>query len=347
MDDTHGSWQWSVGAHAIQVPVVALLIAEWPSVGPHLVSGREVYVFVLAVAIVGLLAALVVVAFAQGREVSFWPPRIGPLPPRPPAPPDRRSDASQTSTGQLDRSPFDREYAVAKAKCFYAEIAAEYDRRNSAGLRATHRKAVSIIRRELLGRSGVEVLDLGGGTGERIATNFSEEEAVRWTYVDYCPAMVDQFQDNMRGTPLGKRMDVRLADFTALCPGLPEASYDVIVLSFVLSSMPTLPDFGMLVRLLSPRGLLVVSDINPVYTRLHPYYVVETAGEAIALRTQPVDPTEISHHVTGAGAVQVEMAPILDGVTTYSFVAVFSRQPQAARHHEARYPLVGPAAGMF
>ncbi len=75
-----------------------------------------------------------------------------------------------------------------------------------------------------------------------IAIHFFNDDAVSWTYVDSCPAMAEEFRRNLAGHPLGTNSKVEVDDLTRAMQRLPSASYDVVVLSLVLSSMPTLPE---------------------------------------------------------------------------------------------------------
>jgi SAM-dependent methyltransferase len=173
------------------------------------------------------------------------------------------------------------------------------------------------------------VLDLGGGTGKLIAIHFFNDDAVSWTYVDSCPAMATEFRRNLAGYPLGRNSKVVIDDLTEVLRQLEPASYDVVMLSLVLSSMPTLPDFAAIARLLSPRGSLIVTDINPGYTHDNPLYKVPVGGAVVALRTTPVDPYEVIRRATAAGLRATEQRTLGEGNTYYSFMTIFT--PVAVR----------------
>lgn len=274
------------------------------------------------------LASVIVAAFLQGRAISIWPPQIGPHPRAWPSPPDQHTPADRpTVTGPM--AVVDREYAVDRARDFYQEIAANYDLRNSGNLVSTHLSTVAQLQAIRARRSTLRVLDLGGGTGKLIAISFFNDDAVSWTYVDFCPAMAEEFRRNLAGTPLGTNSKVVVDDLTRAIQQLPSASYDVVVLSLVLSSMPTLPDFAPIARLLASGGSLIVTDINPGYTHDNPLYKVAVEGPVVALRTTPVDPYEVIRRATAAGLHATEQKMLGEGNTYYSFLTVFT--PVAVR----------------
>jgi len=218
----------------------------------------------------------------------------------------------------------DREYAVDRARDFYQEIAPYYDLRNSGNLVSTHLSTVAQLQAIRARRSPLQVLDLGGGTGKLIAIHFFNDDAVSWTYVDSCPAMAEEFRRNLAGYPLGSNSKVEVDDLTRAIQRLPSASYDVVVLSLVLSSMPTLPDFAPIARLLTSGGSLIVTDINPGYTHDNPLYNVAVKGSVVALRTTPVDPYEVIRRATAVGLRATEQKMLGEGDTYYSFLTVFT-----------------------
>ena len=80
------------------------------------------------------LASVIIAAFLQGREISIWPPKIGPHPGARLSPPDQHTPADRpTATGGY-MAVVDREYAVDRSRDFYQKIAPYYDLRNSGNL---------------------------------------------------------------------------------------------------------------------------------------------------------------------------------------------------------------------
>jgi SAM-dependent methyltransferase len=286
--------------------------------------------YVAAVIIVAVLV-LLVLAFTQGREVSFWPPKIGPSVP---AGEDESADQPQVelvgtceSPGSRDSTPGNATITleVCDANIFYQAIAPNYDERNSANLLATHMDTIERIEQARTGKLAPRILDLGGGTGQNIATHFFNDEHIRWDYVDSCPEMANQLQKHLAGRPLYRNLTMHVGDINRLqLLGFPQKAFDVIVLSLVLSSMPQLPDFGVIAALLSPGGSLVISDINPKYTQAHPYYEVRVEdGGVVAMHMNPVGLLEMLRRAKSAGLNLTELTPIGDEDPSYSFIATF------------------------
>lgn len=170
----------------------------------------------------------------------------------------------------------------------------------------------------------MRVLDLGGGTGRNVATNFFNDHYISWTYVDCCPAMLEQLQRHLAGRRLYERLNIHLDDINRIHLRLPARHYDVILLNLVLSSMPQLPDFTRLSGLLAPGGLLIVADINPDYTHAHPYYRATAAdGTLVAMHTHPVQPLEVATRAKEARLQLAEMTKIGSDEISYSFIISF------------------------
>jgi SAM-dependent methyltransferase len=271
-------------------------------------------------------ASIVAIALHQGRSISIWPPKIGPSPGRIETigPDDDGSPKDRTLSVNDTGVVVEREYAVDRAKHFYQEIASYYDLRNSGNLVSTHLETVAQIQAIRSQRSRVRLLDLGGGTGKLIAIHFFNDDGILWTYVDFSSAMAAEFRRNLAGHPLGENSEVVVKDITQALQQLQPASYDIILLSLVLSSMPTLPDFTPIARLLAHGGSLIVTDISPGYTHDNPLYKVSLDGTVVALRTKPVDPYEVIRRATAAGLRATKQKPLGEGNAYYSFITTFT-----------------------
>ncbi|MGH3693640.1 MAG: class I SAM-dependent methyltransferase [Pseudomonas sp.] len=215
-------------------------------------------------------AGVIVVAFRQGRSISIWPPKFGPPAGVDPVSPGDETPADRPLPAGSVVAAVDREYTVDRAREFYEQIAPYYDLRNSGNLVSTHLETVAQIQAIRARKPALRVLDLGGGTGKLIAIHFFNDEMIAWSYVDFCPAMAERFRRNLAGHPLGRNAEIIVEDLTVAVRQLRAASYDVVLLSLVLSSMPTLPDFASIARLLIPGGSLIVTDISPGYTHANP-----------------------------------------------------------------------------
>jgi ubiquinone/menaquinone biosynthesis C-methylase UbiE len=276
-----------------------------------------------------LLALLVTLAFWQGRDISLWPPRIGPR--TGPWIGPRTSVVGHEAIEQPARPSngvvVDREYSVGAARDFYQMISTHYDLRNSGNLTSTHLATVAELQSIRSRHDSLRVLDLGGGTGKLIAVHFFNDADIAWTYVDYCPAMAEEFRRNLSGTTLSKHARIVLDDLMVATRRFAPQSFDVVVLSLVLSSMPALPDFAPIARVLAPGGELIVTDISPGYTHENPLYKVAMEGSVVALRTSPVDPYEVVRRAAAAGLEATRHTPIGEGNTYYSFLTVFTPTP--------------------
>lgn len=282
--------------------------------------GRSAAYVAGAILIVTLM--LIVWAFRQGREIGFWPPRIGLRPEH-----GRDSDAAgqAPSSRNLHLANVARVFEVSDAAQFYQMIAPNYDQRNSVNLLATHMEVITRIDQARRAKPALRVLDLGGGTGHAVATYFFNDRRIRWTYVDSCPAMLSQLQQYLAGRQLYERLNVHLTDVSRVHTQLPARAHDVVLLNLVLSSMPALPDFSRIAGLISPGGQLIIADINPLYTDAHPYYKARAGdGTLVAMRMRPVQPLDVVTHAKEAGLQLTEMTQVGSDAISYSFIITFA-----------------------
>lgn len=201
-------------------------------------------------------------------------------------------------------------------------------------LLATHMEVITRIDQARKIKPALRVLDLGGGTGQNVATYFFNDRHIRWTYVDSCPAMLSQLQRHLAGRRLYERLVMRLEDISRIHAQLPAGSYDVVLLNLVLSSMPEVPDLAGIAGLVAPGGRLIVADINPLYTTAHPYYRATAAdGTMVAMRTRPVHPLEVVSGATRAGLRLADMAQVGSDAISYSFVLTFASAARPGEGH--------------
>jgi ubiquinone/menaquinone biosynthesis C-methylase UbiE len=304
----------------------------------------------ISFAILIVLMALVVVAFCQGRPIRIGRFSIGSRPGASgpqlgsPAPVTPAADSALPPDPRFGK--VSKLFEVSHARKFYNAIASNYDERNSTNLLAAQLETIIRLERAREVKPALRVLDLGGGTGQNIATHFFSDSNICWTYVDFCPAMVEQLDHHLAGQPIFRNLSRIVEDINEVHRCLPQRSYDVVLLSLVLSSMPRLPDFAKIAGLLAPNGMLIVSDINPAYTERHPYYMATAQdGNVVAMRMKPVDPVEVCKRATAAGLHQPELTwqpefvqHMSEDSVSYSFVATFvsptpprSRAPRLVR----------------
>lgn len=175
-----------------------------------------------------------------------------------------------------------------RAKAFYDAVAAAYNERNdkTKGIRSAHNILVEQIY-EVARRTndGIAVLDIGAGSGYNVYNSLRNEKAIEWTALDVSGRMLKKFKDDF---PQALTME---GDCLELLPQLSrDKKFDVVVLSFVLSSMPRTLDFEQLAGILKPNGVVLLTDIHPGYIAKSPCFDIEVDHEVHALRLRKVEP---------------------------------------------------------
>ena len=231
---------------------------------------------------------------------------------------------ARAATGAKGKSPFDHVYSTNKARDFYNAVAKSYDARNSTFLLHTHREVIRRIKEYVKDRDGWHVLDLGGGTGQLIASHFYDNQRGEWTSVDSSPNMVAQFQHNMQGVKLTTGVVLRDI-FEFLADVRHPKKYDVVLIVLVLSSLPHDADWAKVAKLVKPGGALIVADIEPSYTAIHPHFTVLVEGRSHALRMRPTHLSELIPMITQSGLTQAGTQSVKQEQTNYSFVSVFNK----------------------
>jgi ubiquinone/menaquinone biosynthesis C-methylase UbiE len=221
------------------------------------------------------------------------------------------------------RPKFDRVFEPNDSVKFYAEIADQYDVRNTEELLQTHRAVVTEIEEHVKSRETALVLDLGGGTGRGIADHFFNYTQVKWVYVDACGRMAEKFRENLAEVPLRTEVHVMtLAEaYAQFAPG----ETDVIVMSFLISSLPERPNFSKVSRLLREDGIFIVADADPAYSRISPYYDFRTSNGSIALKVNPIHQLELKDLCESSGLRECAVHPVKKRGLIYSYIAVFER----------------------
>lgn len=222
-----------------------------------------------------------------------------------------------------ENTAFDETYDTDDASSFYASVAPYYDHRNSTFLLQTHRQVIARIREHLNGKTTWHVLDLGAGTGQLIASHFFESMG-QWTAVDACPAMVAEFKRNMQQVALKTNLVIEDMDKFIAAPNTAKA-YDVVIIALVLSSRSQDPNWRKVAKLVKPGGILIIADIEPSYTAIHPHFSVIANGTTHALRTRPVHLSALANSMAKLGMKKAKFDNVKEEKTTYSFVATFTK----------------------
>jgi cytosine/adenosine deaminase-related metal-dependent hydrolase/SAM-dependent methyltransferase len=141
------------------------------------------------------------------------------------------------------------------AKEGYREASAVYDAEPNPMLSLEQR----FLDRLLPPIKGLDVLDLGCGTGRWLA-RLAGEEPRSLVGVDFSPEMLSQAKQK-----LGSTASLVLADCCNI--PLPRSSVDLILCSFLASYIQDLPNFAQQVRrLLRPGGSIFLTDLHPTTT---------------------------------------------------------------------------------
>lgn len=247
---------------------------------------------------------------------------------------------------------FDPEVSVQ----FYDRIAGKYDDRNSASLHVAHQRVCDEIVDYLNKRKklklpanarpdvdlsfyaqnvAIKVLDLGGGTGKLIAERFLRMSSFEWHYVDESSEMLKIFKENMR-PPHGKSSSEIIKTFEYLetieeflqhrsSSKDFEGRFDLVILSFALTSMHHNPDWGAVTKLISAGGRLIVADIDASYTNRYPHYSVETEHGHCHLKPRAVPMTVIQSEI-GRRLIQRIPIPIRKNKDHYAYVTTFDKK---------------------
>ncbi len=215
-------------------------------------------------------------------------------------------------------------YSVANSPAFYDLVANKYDERNTDQVLETHKKIITYIDEELRKKGTLKVLDIGSGTGRLVAFQFLNQENLTWHGVEPSVEMCKRFRTNLSGT----KINLKLFEYSVfeLKEKLKESEYDVIIMSFMLTSLSEMPDFEIITRLLSDNGFIVIADIAPFYTQSKPLYGFQLADKTITLAPKLVDPLEIAEELLKQHLSLKEISRV-EKVTgeKYSFVLKFQR----------------------
>lgn len=255
---------------------------------------------ILAVAII-----VAVIAGLAGYFVATW----------------RMKKLSRENEGVSSATKFDEVFEPKDSIKFYAQIADFYDKRNSAELLQTHRVVVTELKRRIDSSVEVWVLDLGGGTGSFVAHHFFDDKKVKWVYVDACGRMAEKFRENLSNVQL--RTDVHVMSLTEACDRFSPGKSKVILMSFLISSLPERPDFSKIAHLLTDDGILIIAEADPAYSGIKPYYSFATESASIALKINPIHHLELKTLCEDGGLREVAVYPVTKRDVIYSYVAVF------------------------
>lgn len=205
---------------------------------------------------------------------------------------------------------------------FYDAVAPFYNRRNTGKYLATYVEMDIAIRSLLPSLEGISICDIGGGTGTLLRWFLRND--VKWTNIDISQQSLNLFETEFAPykNKLSRVRDVRTDRFIEN-----GETFDVIVMSYLLSSLEQLPDFNQVRHALREHSLLVVADNHFDYVQRNPRYGFDGInGQTIAILPRPMFPDDLRSQIQAAGFVEVSYKLVLfDGAEPYSQVHVFRR----------------------
>lgn len=223
----------------------------------------------------------------------------------------------------LAEADYARVYEVSEAVEFYDLVAPFYDSRHSKDRERTNDSVHSACESYFLDLNGKVICDIGGGTGN-LVRKFRHHE-LEWVNVDLSQKALDLFQQRYSDA-----LKISARHFDACRGGFagPRETFDIIILSFVLSSMPTQFPYKRLLPLMKDDAIFVIADNHPEYSRDKLYGYKDVNGKNYALRIRPIDPIVLQTEVEQAGFVQnSRQFTYTSDDKLYAQVQVFKKRP--------------------
>lgn len=206
----------------------------------------------------------------------------------------------------LSQSARAKIYNVYRPGCvrdFYDVVADAYNSRNTKtkGIRDAQEIIIGSIRQRMQAvKKGktLDVLDIGGGTGYGIYHSLRSEARVSWTSLDISPKMRGKFIEVFAGRTA---ITGDCLDFKSLMPLLGGRKFDVVVLSFALTSMERNISFADLKSILNPGATVLVADIHPGYVSKSACFDIDVGNQVHKLVLRKVDPLVLENEALLSG----------------------------------------------
>jgi 2-polyprenyl-3-methyl-5-hydroxy-6-metoxy-1,4-benzoquinol methylase len=188
------------------------------------------------------------------------------------------------------------EFELSNSVEFYDLVAEFYDERNTQNYEKTYDLIHSLCQDHKGDLSGISICDLGGGTGA-LLKKFMHHN-VHWTNVDLSKKALSVFEKNYAefSTKAKRPFDIVNGSYPK-----PNEKFDVVIMSFVLSSLPTNFPFRNLNKIMLPSSVLIIADNHMEYSTGKPFRFKEVNGQNYALKTKPIDPFVLKTQVTKQG----------------------------------------------
>ena len=216
------------------------------------------------------------------------------------------------------------DFEVQRSVDFYNTVAPHYDKGVSNDFIGTHTDLNRVIEEQISSGKETSVLDLGGGTG-KIFRKFDTNQEVAWHYCDACPAMLNIFNRFFGKTPaLREAVCQDAEEYLHKC----ESKFDIIILSFLISSMPHLIDFSLIKRRLKDGGLLIIVEANPTYSEKKPKFSIldKSSNVKYSLKIRPIDAPSLSRNASVVGFKIFDLLSHNKGEQPYSYIAMFRKK---------------------
>ena len=189
--------------------------------------------------------------------------------------------------GDVFDDNYSKLYKVENSISFYQTVANKYDERNTNFVFDTHRQVIKKINKKKSMQNSTDVLDIGAGTGRLIATQFSDDKSIRWSCIEPCKGMAKLFKQSMKNSKI--EYEIHDCSVYHLNEKIKSKTYDIVIMSLLLSSLERDPDFSNIAKLLKPGGNIIIADFH----QSNPYYDFTISAKKIALYTRKVSMIEV------------------------------------------------------
>jgi Methyltransferase domain len=229
--------------------------------------------------------------------------------------PQNRADSTPQST-------YDKVIPLSNVVDFYDAVASLYNNRNRGEYIKTYVEIDKVIRSLSPSLDGISICDIGGGTG--MLLRWFENNKVKWTNIDISNQSLKKFKEDF---PNYSNKTARICDIRTENFAVNGECFDVIVMSFLLSSLESSPNFNQIHAAMRENSLLVVADNYFEYVQKNPYYGFKAAnGNTLAIRPKPVYPNDLRTQFQSLGFVEISYKLVeLDNIGPYSQVHVFKK----------------------
>ena len=244
---------------------------------------------------------------AQDLQVAFE--KLKQLPP-----PERRADPS-LGDNSYELIP------LAKAAEFYDRVAHLYNKRNTGKYLTTYIEIYQAIVTHLETVERARICDLGGGTG--FLLHRLQQHSVQWLNVDISRGALRVFEEDfsfyatkdLRNLDVGRDRFIKSGEV-----------FDIIVMSYLWSSMDGSPDLDQVRLAMHDTSLLVVADNHASYVDNNRHYgFTDVGGKNLAIAPRPMVPSELRSLVTSKGFAEVAFKEIAVDGKPYSQLHVFRK----------------------